>query len=592
MLPQIGASHVTPAGESRVGLGLCVGIIVCSLLQILSFGYGRDQGIYAVVARTILEGGMPYRDAWDFKPPGIFLVYAAARSLFGPSQAAVRLFEVLSLAGMCIAMRRLGIRFWQDGLLGVVAATMAVLGHAQLGFWHTGQPESFGGVLTVFALWALGPRDLASSASAEMPPPSAFSTSWRRFMAGFLFGLAGLMKPTLVGPAAVAALALAWRRRSPMPLVAILAGGLVPTLSCLAWFWAKGALPDLLETFLVFTPHYTALAANAGIGGVTLRTLAGLLSNTAGLPLVGLALLLVPGLWSRGTGPAATLAAILAAQLAGVAIQGKFFSYHYGASVPILALLAAPGLGRAWRYARAWGRLMETLLLVLAAAVTYIHTANAGEVSFWRQSYMRTRALLATHVDQAALDRLESVADVDAGANRDVSAYLARETPAVRPIFVWGFEPAIYDLSNRASATRYIYNVAQRAAWSKAVARERLIGDLTARPPAAIVVEHSDVFFWVTGDEQDSAAALSGFVELQSLVDRRYRLAWCNEKFEVYLERPPGPAAAALMPMGSPLRWRSLRDKRFQLAASRPAGPEKVPSGPFPAVGRMQRGLP
>ena len=61
------------------------------------FRYGRDQGIYATVAETMLRGGMPYRDAWDFKPPGIFAVYALVRAIFGPAESSIRVFEVIGL---------------------------------------------------------------------------------------------------------------------------------------------------------------------------------------------------------------------------------------------------------------------------------------------------------------------------------------------------------------------------------------------------------------------------------------------------------------------------------------------------------------
>ena len=40
-------------------------IVTLSLLQILLFGFGRDQGIYAVVGDSMLSGKMPYRDAWE-----------------------------------------------------------------------------------------------------------------------------------------------------------------------------------------------------------------------------------------------------------------------------------------------------------------------------------------------------------------------------------------------------------------------------------------------------------------------------------------------------------------------------------------------
>lgn len=51
-------------------VGLCA-------LQILAFSFGRDQGIYALVGEGLLHGQLPYRDLWDFKPPGIFFVYAS-----------------------------------------------------------------------------------------------------------------------------------------------------------------------------------------------------------------------------------------------------------------------------------------------------------------------------------------------------------------------------------------------------------------------------------------------------------------------------------------------------------------------------------
>ena len=44
----------------------------------LSFPFGWDQGIFAWVGSTIVDGGLPYRDAWDIKGPLTYYVYAAA----------------------------------------------------------------------------------------------------------------------------------------------------------------------------------------------------------------------------------------------------------------------------------------------------------------------------------------------------------------------------------------------------------------------------------------------------------------------------------------------------------------------------------
>src|SRR5262245_5043963 len=42
---------------------------------------GADQALYAYVGERILDGGLPYRDAWDQKPPAIHFLYAALRAV-------------------------------------------------------------------------------------------------------------------------------------------------------------------------------------------------------------------------------------------------------------------------------------------------------------------------------------------------------------------------------------------------------------------------------------------------------------------------------------------------------------------------------
>src|SRR2546423_1501689 len=78
-------------------------VVAFCVVEILTFSFGRDQGIYAMVGDGIVHGKMPYRDLWDFKPPGIFLVYALAQVLFGHSMLAIRILEVLGLIGMVFA---------------------------------------------------------------------------------------------------------------------------------------------------------------------------------------------------------------------------------------------------------------------------------------------------------------------------------------------------------------------------------------------------------------------------------------------------------------------------------------------------------
>src|SRR5213595_2969770 len=106
---------------------VCWVVVAAASLSILLFSFGRDQGIYAVVADTILKGGMPYRDAWDFKPPGIFLTYALAQGVFGKSMLSIRLLEVIGLVATVFGLQRLGQVFFDKPKAGLVAGAVAAL---------------------------------------------------------------------------------------------------------------------------------------------------------------------------------------------------------------------------------------------------------------------------------------------------------------------------------------------------------------------------------------------------------------------------------------------------------------------------------
>ncbi|MGK3986094.1 glycosyltransferase family 39 protein [Sorangium sp. So ce136] len=583
------------AGAQAIG-AIAIGAIAFLLLQILTYGYGRDQGIYAMVARAVLDGGMPYRDVFDFKPPGIFLIYALTRALFGPAQWGIRALEVLGLAGMCLAMVSLAGRAFGERRIGVVAAALAVLVHAQLDFWHTAQPESFGGMLTVFALLAVTPR---AGAGAPRPAPGAAAL----IVSGALFGAAGLLKPPLAGGGVVLAVflaapalaelagrgaALARRaRRSPArgpdrraleapgsarapgaalapdrraaalelarpaptapallwaalrPALLIALGGVLPVLACVAWFAAKGALGDLWEVLFVFTPHYTALGWHGvGVLDMAWHGVSEWLVRYSGPLALGLCCLLALHPDRHERAGVALLAGVIAMHLVGVVMQAKFFPYHYGATWPLTAMLAALGLWKAWQRCVRHGAKAAAALVAALAATAFARSATKDVDEDYLERCAERVALFAAGArDLDRLDHLASVADVNAAANRAVAAWLRERVAPGRPVFVWGFEPVIYDLAERPLATRYLYNVPQRAAWAQQEARDALMRDLAARPPAAIVVERHDVFPSVTGDGLDSRDTLAGFPALAGLLEERYELAVLIEDFEIYLER-------------------------------------------------------
>jgi len=521
-------------------------VVVCSCGLILTFAYGRDQGIYALVARTVLDGGMPYRDAWDFKPPGIYLVYAFARAVFGSAHWGIRVLEVGGLVATVCGLALMAKRWWGDHRIGVLAGALVALVHVQLDFWHTAQPETFGGMLTI------------AGVVVGTGGSSRHRTGWRYIIAGLLFGSAGLLKPPLAGGGAVLAFWAAWEalgqpaarlsrriafgwRAALRPILLVLIGGAMPFAICLGWFGAKGAMAALYETLFVFTPHYTALGWHDNmLLSLCYRAVAQWLVHFSSLMAAGLLLSLACWRSLRCRRNVGLLLGIIAMQLLGVALQGKFFPYHYAALWPITAMVAALGWWKLWRYTvDNRGRVAVAVLSVGALVVASMRTATKDVPgSFWQRSLRRARVMLIDRGDQEVLDNLATVADVDAKGNRDVAAELRRRVPADGVVYIWGFEPVIYDLAERAFASRYIYNVPQRVDWAAERTRHELLADLHSRPPDVMVIADADVFPMVTGNAIGSREIMEKhFPELRTFVESGYGKVKRVQDFDIWVKR-------------------------------------------------------
>jgi hypothetical protein len=531
------------APSDRVAAGLCALVIVLCAVVIATFSFGRDQSIYAVVGRGILHGQVPYRDLWDFKPPGIFFVFALGEWLFGRSMSAPRILEALGLILACLAMVSLGRRWFDSALAGLVGGAVAAIAHLELDFWHSGQPETFGGMLTLFALWA------AEQGSRRRLPLVG------DLVAGALLGASGLLKPPLGG---VVVVLLAhrirelpsearWPRR--LGIVATMAlGAALPVLGCGVWFWARGGVGAMVWTLRDFVPGYSRLGWSSDSQPLEMLYYAMVEAVTRFSPLIAVGLvcqaLLLPRA-SREKEGAFLLLGCACVQLAGVALQAKFFQYHYGATVPVLALLSGAGLAKLWNRARVRGALGQMGLLVTVAVLLLMRKpVNDVPLRVTERAWVRLRFLfgVAPYADRATMDaELHRAADYDLGADRRVASWIASHTAPTESVLVWGFEPAIYWLSERRPATRFIYDVPQRSPWQTAVSQSLMLREVVASRPAVVVVQHNDVFPAVTGKASDSYADLRFFPSLGRLLEEKYQFVETIEDFDLLVRLPENP---------------------------------------------------
>ncbi len=515
---------------------VCWLVVAFASLSILLFSFGRDQGIYAVVADVMLKGGMPYRDAWDFKPPGIFLAYGFAQALFGKSMLSIRLLEVVGLVATVFGLQRLGLVFFGKAKAGLVAGALAALVQAQLEFWHTAQPETFGGYLTVAALVVvtLEPRK---------------NRRWLvPFATGAIFGACALFKPPLGGGILVCGAYLLTREQAhaaklpKLVQTALLigAGLAAPILLTFAWLAAGGAWPAFWWTFHDFVPGYTKLNWNeAHASGWLYYALEEAFWKFSALSAFGfIAAISMSPLHAREREGIFLVLGVIAIQVTGIVMQGKFFPYHYAATLLMIAFLSGLGLYKLYRRCLVAGP--GSLLALAAFVVVAVDMRDAARdlpQGFWVRTQMRLAFLLrsAPFQSRVELDReLSYVADYNLDADRQVALEVRSRTGSNDSLFIWGFEPAIYYLAERPLASRWTYSVPQRSPWQRGYARRELLKDLSINRPKIIVVQRRDVFPSVTGSPLDSKDELPNFPELKALIDNQYQKVREIEDFEIF----------------------------------------------------------
>jgi hypothetical protein len=450
---------------------------------------------------------------------------------------AVRGLEAVAFASLVAAFAILSRRFVGSARPGLLGGALAVTGHVWLGFWHTGQPESFGGPLLAWALVL---------ATWEPRPGAAQGgrVQWVTWAgAGALYAFAAMLKPPLGGGIIVSwaiAARQAWERapddgrlRATLrPTLAFAAGALAPLAATALYFSVHGALPDLADALFGFAPEYAAI--NYRTGNLLIfwfRAIEFLLFRFSLLNVTGLILFFaLPRLDARECRLAFHVVGVTAFLVAGIALQGRFFAYHYGAALPLVALLAGQGLWKLTRLGRhrAFGSLvLGSLILVLANANGVNGPVEGGltqRLRAWDDGYRYN------------------------APRRRVVSWIVRHTAPGDAIYVWGFEPILYDLAARRPASRYVYNAPQRAAWYRKHGRAVLMEDLRRSPPAAILVQRGDVHSGTTGNSQDSSAALRTFPALERLIAEGYAEAATIGDFTIHLREPERAGAAPPAP--------------------------------------------
>jgi hypothetical protein len=110
--------------RSRTAVSLCIALAfgVAGAGALLQSGYPvSDSAAFEYIGRAMIRGHALYRDVWDNKPPGIYIMNALWQKLFGEAyrwHAIAEAAIALVSAGLLVAvMRRFGVKGWAYALV-------------------------------------------------------------------------------------------------------------------------------------------------------------------------------------------------------------------------------------------------------------------------------------------------------------------------------------------------------------------------------------------------------------------------------------------------------------------------------------------
>ncbi len=433
----------------RVGV-VAVGLLLVASVAVLLPNHpaGRDPaedaGVFFYAAQRLLDGGAPYRDIWDHKPPGVYFVDAVGLALAG--RTGVWLVQVAFLvAAALLGYRALRREFGATAALVGSLAWLVALPRLFLEYGQTSFVEFYALPLQFGALLLLKETRTLGAA--------------RAVAIGVLGGAAFLLKPTLVGLwVAIGLVALLRSRRGAVaPLALIALGGVVPLAIVAAWAAARGVLGEMVDQALVYNRAYAAFAP------VSERVDAVLSGLRLTLP-SGLAVVAV-GAWiyavlRRRFGPTLLTVALVAFPIdLALSTWGRGYHYYFIAWLPSMAILAAFAVSEVQRVTPARIARPALALAVLGMCVL--------------PGLLVTRLALMT----------------DDGRFRSAAAYVAANTRPDDTVLIWGSHAEVLFLADRRSPTRYVYQYAALSTRGYATPARVLefLADLERARPALIL---------------------------------------------------------------------------------------------------------
>jgi hypothetical protein len=242
--------HVTGRYRLLLGYALaCLTLVVLvagGLPLFLGRGQTVDSVFFDVCAQIVLRGKRVYDELFLHGPPGMIWAYAAVRGWFGWRVETLHTVDIIIvMLTLCLCIS-LGLRVAGDGMARIWTFALLLGFYLSTTEWSHCETDVWMFLPATTALW-LRIRRIEQLEAGGRAGRSAI-------LEGAAWGIAFVMKPYVIMPAAFAWLAtlMALRhrmqlRRVMVDLAGLMTGGVLVGLLTLAWFVASGNWKGFLD---------------------------------------------------------------------------------------------------------------------------------------------------------------------------------------------------------------------------------------------------------------------------------------------------------------------------------------------------------
>ena len=492
----------------------------------LTYPFGRDQGIYAYIAKLILNGKIDYKYSYNLRPPGTHYVFALGQLLLGESMLGMRIFDILwqSLTGLVIF--QIVILITGKKNFGLISAFLYVFLYYRLDYWHTMQTEGFMNLPFTLCVLLLIKTD-------------AKRMLLKYFLAGMFFTVAAIFKFTIAAFTLLLVILLLIDFKSELSerlkkIFSFIAGSLIFVFAVLVYYYINSALSQLLEIQFVQIPHYAKIGYETETSGFIVSNIFRLFFYSVYSPLLFLSFILfVILVYKRKLDMRISILFIwLASSLLSLIMQWKFFYYHFLIIVPPAVICAAYSVQlirnelkeKYLKYVNISSAIL-LLLFILAGSTSYY--SRYGELISYVWGKQSMEELYIKYGTTS--DSVFTIKKVN-----ELTDYVKQNTKAGDRIYIWGIEPLIYYLSGRDCVSRFTYNTPLYWRGDDSRYQKEFIQSIQKENPKLILVARRDPMYNITGYKEDSEQMLQRFSEFREIIDRYYVLKADIEEFKIY----------------------------------------------------------